>query len=88
MLSIVYMFEGNEQFYIQRMSEWLVKRIIVGYYFKVVIIIGEKLEIVGKWIIYFKNMYIVMNEKGQVIVWKFIKEKDLNDVKDILVGLQ
>lgn len=29
-----------------------------------------------------------MNEKGQVIAWKFSKEKDLNEVKDILVGLQ
>lgn len=88
MSSIVHMFEGNEQFYIQRMSEWPAKRITAGYYFKVATTIGEKLETAGKWITHFKNMYTVMNEKGQVIAWKFTKEKDLNDVKDILAGLQ
>lgn len=45
------------------MSEWFVKYIIVGYYFKVVIIIGEKVNN-GKWKIFYKNIYIVMNEKG------------------------
>ena len=88
MSSIVHMFEGNEQFYIQRMSEWPAKRITAGYYFKVATTIGEKLETAGKWITHFKNIYTVMNEKGQVIAWKFTKEKDLNEVKDILTGLQ
>lgn len=87
MSSIVHMFEGNELYYIQRMSEWSAKRIIAGYYFKVATTIGEKLDN-GKWATHFKNMYTVMNEKGQVIAWKFSKEKDLNEVKDILVGLQ
>ena len=87
MSSIVHMFEGNEQFYIQRMSEWSAKRITAGYYFKVATTIGEKLDN-GKWTTHFKNIYTVMNEKGQVIAWKFSKEKDLNEVKDILMGLQ
>lgn len=88
MSSIVHMFEGNELFYIQRMSEWPAKRITAGYYFKVATTIGEKLETAGKWITHFKNMYTVMNEKGQIIAWKFTKEKDLSEVKDILIGLQ
>jgi len=87
MSSIVHMFDGNEQFYIQRMSEWPAKYITAGYYFKVATTIGEKLDS-GKWTTHFKNIYTVMNEKGQVIAWKFSKEKDLNEVKDILVGLQ
>ena len=87
MSSIVHMFEGNEQFYVQRMSEWSAKYIIAGYYFKVATTIGEKLDN-GKWTTHFKNIYTVMNEKGQVIAWKFTKEKDLNEVKDILMGLQ
>ena len=87
MSSIVHMFEGNEQFYIQRMGEWSAKYIIAGYYFKVATTIGEKLDN-GKWTTHFKNIYTVMNEKGQVIAWKFTKEKDRNEVKDILVGLQ
>lgn len=87
MSSIVHMFEGNEQYYIQRMSEWSAKRIMAGYYFKVATTIGEKLDN-GKWTTHFKNIYTVMNEKGQVIAWKFSKEKDLNEVKDVLIGLQ
>ena len=70
------------------MSEWPAKRITAGYYFKVATTIGEKLETAGKWITHFKNMYTVMNEKGQIIAWKFTKEKDLSEVKDILIGLQ
>lgn len=87
MSSIVHMFEGNERFYTQRMSEWSAKYIIAGYYFKVATTIGEKMSN-GKWTTLYKNIYTVMNEKGQVIAWKFTKEKDLNEVNDILLGLQ
>lgn len=87
MSSIVHMFEGNEKFYMQRMSEWSAKYIIAGYYFKVATTIGEKVNN-GKWKTLYKNIYTVMNEKGQVIAWKFTKERDLSEVLDILMGLQ
>lgn len=58
----------------------------VDYIFKVFVNIGFWCE--GKWIQFYDSLFIVMNEIGIVLVWKFCKGIVFDKVEDLLISLK
>ena len=42
----------------------------------------------GKWITQYKSVFIVMNEKGQVMAWQFVRTVTMDEVQDLLRGVK
>ena len=87
MTPLVEDFQEFKPYYDQRMSEWSAKCITAGHLFKVRTTIGEKTA-ENKWVTHYDALYTVVNEIGQVIAWQLTNKKSLDDVTNLLAGLQ
>ena len=64
--------EENEQFYTSQMLQLEIKCLRLDHTFKVASNIGY-LQDDGKWITQYSSVFIVLNEKGEVVAWQLTR---------------
>ena len=78
----------NRKMYTNAMSRILAQESIsFDHTFKVATNIGY-LRSDGKWITQYDSVFIVLNEKGQVMAWQFTETTSMDNVKTLLLGVK
>ena len=85
--AIVSNFQREEKIYRQLFSSLSAEWISCDHTYKSVTNIGYHRPSDGKWINKYKTIFIIMNEKGQPIQWKFTKTEKFDEVSDIFSQL-
>lgn len=80
--AIVSNFPREEKIYRQLFSSLSAEWISCDHTYKSVANIRYYRPSDGKWIYKYKTIFIIMNEKGQPIQWKFTKTKKFDEVSD------
>ena len=82
-------FKTYKNFYVNKMQNISATRISCDHTFKIsrnigVVSEGEK----SKFVTLFKNVFIVLNEDGEIVDWRLTKSTAFNEISDILTSLK
>ena len=82
-------FKTCKNFYVNKMQNITATRISCDHTFKIsrnigVVSEGEK----TKFVTLFKNVFIVLNENGEIVDWRLTKSTAFNEISDVLTSLK
>lgn len=82
--SLLENYQEYKPYYHQRMSEISAEVLLIGHFFKLNPQIGTLGADGKKWVSMYNNIFVVMNEKGQVIAWQATKGTCIEDASLLL----
>lgn len=81
-------FEKNKSIYVKAMNCLTLSSLSCDHTFKISRNVGLVREIDKKFVTQFQQLFICLNELGQVVVWRLTKSTAFGEIEDLLVSLE
>lgn len=81
-------FEKNRSFYVKEMNRLKLSYLSCDHTFKISRNVGLVREVDNKFVTQFQQLFICLNEIGEVLAWKLTKSTAFSEIEDLLVSLK